>query len=113
VLSFLRFAVSADPPGPAPPDAAAGPTVLACIVNFSGRPHSSYRVGLPKPGRWAEVVNTDAYAYGGSGVGNMGVIEAVPEPWHGQPASAVLTLPPLGVLWLTPQDQPAAGSPQD
>jgi 1,4-alpha-glucan branching enzyme len=28
----------------------------------------------------------------------------VPEPWHGQPASAVLTLPPLGVLWLTPQD---------
>src|SRR5262249_60158656 len=77
---------------------------LACIVNFSGRPHGDYRVGLPMPGRWAEVINTDAFAYGGSGVGNLGVIEAVPEPWHGQPASAVLTLPPLRVLWLTPPD---------
>jgi 1,4-alpha-glucan branching enzyme len=104
VLSFLRLAVSADAGGPARPDGAAGPAVLACIVNFSGRPHGDYRVGLPMPGRWAEVINTDAFAYGGSGVGNLGMIEAVPEPWHGQPASAVLTLPPLGVLWLTPQD---------
>jgi len=104
VLSFLRFGVSADASGPAGPDGPTGPTVLACIVNFSGRPHGDYRVGLPTPGRWAEVINTDAFAYGGSGVGNLGVIEAVTEPWHGQPASAVLTLPPLGVLWLTPQD---------
>ncbi len=119
VLSFLRHAVSPDAASPAPadgtawrrptgrprtPDGTAGTGVLACIVNFSGRPHGSYRVGLPMPGRWAEVINTDAFAYGGSGVGNLGMIEAVPEPWHGQPASAVLTLPPLGVLWLTPQD---------
>jgi 1,4-alpha-glucan branching enzyme len=107
VLSFLRHAVSADAASPARPDGADGadgPAVLACIVNFSGRPHGSYRVGLPMPGRWAEVINTDAFAYGGSGVGNLGAIEAVPEPWHGQPASAVLTLPPLGVLWLAPQD---------
>ena len=104
VLSFLRHAVSADAASPAQPDRADGPAVLACIVNFSGQPHSSYQVGLPMPGRWAEVINTDAFVYGGSGVGNLGAIEAVPEPWHGQPASAILTLPPLGVLWLTPQD---------
>jgi 1,4-alpha-glucan branching enzyme len=112
VLSFLRLAVAQDPESPAAPagpGASTRPAVLACIVNFSGRPHGSYRVGLPMPGRWAEVINTDAFAYGGSGVGNLGVVEAVPEPWHGQPASAVLTLPPLGVLWLTPQDEPAQG----
>jgi 1,4-alpha-glucan branching enzyme len=104
VLSFLRLAVSEDAGSPARSDGTAGPAVLACIVNFSGQPHGDYRVGLPMPGRWAEVINTDAFAYGGSGVGNLGVIEAVPEPWHGQPASAVLTLPPLGALWLAPQD---------
>jgi 1,4-alpha-glucan branching enzyme len=50
------------------------------------------------------VINTDAADYGGSGVGNLGVVEAVNEPWHGQPASASLNLPPLGVLWLAPED---------
>jgi len=108
VLSFLRHAEGTDPAGTSQPGAAAGAAVLACIVNFSGRPHLSYRVGLPMPGRWGEVINTDAFSYGGSGVGNLGAIEAVDEPWHGQPASAVVTLPPLGVLWLTPQDAPAS-----
>jgi 1,4-alpha-glucan branching enzyme len=89
------------PDGPARP---ATPGVLACIVNFSGGPHQRYQVGLPRAGRWREVVNTDAFVYGGSGVGNLGSIEAVPEPWHGQPASAVLALPPLGALWLVPED---------
>jgi len=46
------------------------------------------------------VINTDADVYGGSGVGNLGAVEAVAEPWHGRPASATLTLPPLAVLWL-------------
>jgi 1,4-alpha-glucan branching enzyme len=107
VLSFLRHAEGTDPANTSQPGAAAGAAVLACIVNFSCRPHVSYRVGLPMPGRWGEVLNTDAFSYGGSGVGNLGAIEAVDEPWHGQPASAVVTLPPLGVLWLTPQDAPA------
>ncbi len=80
----------------------AGSRALACIANFSGDPHLRYQVGLPCAGRWREVVNTDAHEYGGSGVGNMGLIEAAEEPWHGQPASAVLSLPPLGVLWLAP-----------
>jgi 1,4-alpha-glucan branching enzyme len=100
VLSFLRLA------GPGPQDDSGDPgipQVIACVANFSGGPHTEYRLGLPHAGRWRELVNTDAADYGGSGVGNLGVIEAVPEPWHGQPASAVLTLPPLAVLWLAPE----------
>jgi 1,4-alpha-glucan branching enzyme len=77
--------------------------VIACIANFSALPHLEYKVGLPRAGRWQEVLNTDAAIYGGSGVGNLGSIEAVAEPWHGKPASATITLPPLGVLWLTPE----------
>jgi 1,4-alpha-glucan branching enzyme len=91
VLSFLRFSGSG-----------AG-DVVACIANFSALPHLDYRIGLPAAGRWREVLNTDAENYGGSGVGNQGFVEAVPEPWHGRPASARLTLPPLGVLWLAPE----------
>jgi 1,4-alpha-glucan branching enzyme len=75
---------------------------LACVANFSGQPHHDYRVGLPLPGTWREVINTDAEIYGGSGVGNLGSVEAVAEPWHGLPASALLQLPPSGVLWLQP-----------
>jgi 1,4-alpha-glucan branching enzyme len=88
VLSFLRFSGDGG--------------VLACVANFAGHPHNRYRVGLPQPGRWQELVNTDGYDYGGSGVGNLGAVEATAAPWHGQPASATLRLPPLGVLWLAP-----------
>ncbi len=77
--------------------------VVACIANFSAVPHLGYRVGLPVAGRWREVINTDAIVYGGSGSGNLGGIEAEAEPWHGLPASASITVPPLGVLWLTPE----------
>jgi 1,4-alpha-glucan branching enzyme len=98
VLSFLRHGVDAD----------GKPTVLACIANFSGSPKRDYRVGLPFPGRWREVLNTDAQIYGGSGVGNLGAVEAERTMWHGRPASAVLQLPPAGVLWLVPE--PGAGA---
>ena len=98
VLSFLRHGVDAD----------GKPTVLACIANFSGSPKPDYRVGLPFAGRWREVLNTDAQIYGGSGVGNLGAVEAERSMWHGRPASAVLQLPPAGVLWLVPE--PGAGA---
>jgi 1,4-alpha-glucan branching enzyme len=75
-------------------------SAMACIANFSAVPHENYRVGLPRPGRWAEVLNTDAEHYGGSGVGNLGGVDAQSQEWHGQPASATLRLPPLGTLWL-------------
>ncbi|WP_211269300.1 alpha amylase C-terminal domain-containing protein, partial [Saccharothrix syringae] len=90
VLSFLRIGEDG--------------SVLACVANFAGMPHHDYRVGLPRAGRWREVVNTDSESYGGSGVGNLGVVEAEEKPWHGRPASAVLQLPPSGVLWLVPEE---------
>jgi 1,4-alpha-glucan branching enzyme len=105
-LSFLRMSDPQDPAADGEADGGAGqdqPGVIACIANFSALPHLEYKVGLPQAGRWQEVLNTDAVIYGGSGVGNLGSIEAVPEPWHGKPASATITLPPLGVLWLTPE----------
>jgi 1,4-alpha-glucan branching enzyme len=73
---------------------------LACIVNFGGTPVGPYRVGLPAAGEWVEVLNTDATTFGGSGVGNLGRVSATAQQWHGMPASAELTLPPLGVLYL-------------
>ena len=86
VLSFLRHGTDG--------------SVVACVVNFAGVPHEGYRLGLPRPGRWAEMVNTDAENYGGSGVGNLGAVTALDQSWHGQPCSAVLRIPPLGALLL-------------
>jgi 1,4-alpha-glucan branching enzyme len=98
VISFLRFA----------PDEA----TVACVINFSGEPHHDYRVGLPSPGRWRELLNSDAAEYGGSGVGNFGEVQATAEPCHGRPASVSLSLPPLGVLWLVhDQTDPLAELP--
>ncbi|MDQ3664446.1 MAG: alpha amylase C-terminal domain-containing protein, partial [Actinomycetota bacterium] len=77
---------------------------LVCVANFSGGPHENYQVGLPHAGRWREALNTDAESYGGSGVGNLGEVVAEPTPRHGRPASAVLRLPPSGVLWLVPDN---------
>ncbi|RZU64798.1 1,4-alpha-glucan branching enzyme [Microterricola gilva] len=74
--------------------------VLACIVNFAGTPHNDYRIGLPFAGRWRELLNTDAAEYGGSGVGNLGGVDATDTPWAGRAASATVTLPPLGGIWL-------------
>src|SRR5689334_4932967 len=71
VLSFLRYGR---------PDEDGERQVLACVANFAGNPHLGYRVGLPLPGRWREVLNTDAEGYGGSGVGNWGGVEAVETP---------------------------------
>jgi 1,4-alpha-glucan branching enzyme len=77
--------------------------VLVAACNFSPVPRHNYRMGLPRGGRWREAVNTDAGVYGGSGVGNLGGVDAENVPWHGQPFSAELQLPPLGVVWLVPE----------
>ena len=93
MLSFLRYGADG--------------SALACVANFSGAPHEDYRLGLPYPGSWGEVLNTDAYDYAGSGVGNLGAVEAVDEPRHGLPYSARLRVPPLGALWLRQVPVPA------
>jgi 1,4-alpha-glucan branching enzyme len=99
VFSFLRYGASGAG-GNGQPGESAEAQVLACVANFAGGPHHEYRVGLPRPGFWREVVNSDAEGYGGSGVGNLGGVQAVAEPWHGQPYSATLSAPPLGTVWL-------------
>jgi 1,4-alpha-glucan branching enzyme len=78
--------------------------VLITAMNLAPVVRGPYRIGLPRAGRWKELINTDAEQYGGSGVGNMGSVEAEPIPWHGQPFSAEVMLPPLAALWLVPDE---------
>jgi 1,4-alpha-glucan branching enzyme len=89
VISFLRYDAHGHPG-------------IACVANFSPVVHRDFRVGLPLAGRWRELINSDADVYGGGNVRNWDGTDAVPETWHGLPFSASLTLPPLAVLWLTP-----------
>lgn len=77
---------------------------VAVVVNFAGVPHEGYRLGLPSGGTWLEVLNTDAEIYGGSGVGNLGQVEAEPVPHYSRPFSVQLRVPPLGVLYLLHTD---------
>jgi 1,4-alpha-glucan branching enzyme len=78
--------------------------VLVFVANLSPVPRPGYRPGLPRACRWREALNTDSKFYGGSDVGNLGGLAPEPVPWHGQPVSAEVTLPPLGALWLVPDD---------
>jgi len=89
-LAFARFGAD-------------GERALVCVCNLSPVPRYGYRLGLPRSGRWWEALNTDSEFFGGSGVGNLGAVEADATPWHEQPFSAEVTLPPLGVVWLVPE----------
>jgi 1,4-alpha-glucan branching enzyme len=87
VLSFLRR-----------PRGGGAPVLAVC--NFTPVPRANYVVGVPCGGTWRELANSDAPAYGGSGVGNLGSVEAVPAAAHGRSHSLVLTLPPLAMILL-------------
>jgi 1,4-alpha-glucan branching enzyme len=84
---------------------------LVCVANFAAVPHDGYRLGLPAPGVWEEVVNTDADVYSGSGVGNLGSVTAVAGEHAGWPAYADLRVPPLGTLWLRRRPEAVAPAP--
>jgi 1,4-alpha-glucan branching enzyme len=84
VLSFIRS------------DRESGGCVLV-VLNLTPTLHRNYRVGLPRPGRWVELLNSDAMLYGGGNQGNAGVVVAAPVSCHGQPQSAEFVLPPLSV----------------
>ena len=88
VLSFIRSSPE-------------GQNVLG-VFNFTPVPRSEYRLGVPEPGFWREVLNSDADAYGGSGWGNQGGVQAEEVPWHGRPYSVKVAVPPLGAVFLTP-----------
>jgi 1,4-alpha-glucan branching enzyme len=85
VLSFLRCR----------PD---GTDPILVVLNLTPVLRTNYRVGLPLPGRWEEIFNSDSQAYAGSNQGNLGGVDAEPTPHHGFPFSAPFTLPPLSVV---------------
>ncbi|MDQ3280606.1 MAG: 1,4-alpha-glucan branching protein GlgB [Acidobacteriota bacterium] len=74
--------------------------VVVVALNFTPMPRHNYQIGVPRPGHWREVLNSDAPLYGGSGQGNMGGVDAAPIPLHGRRWSATITLPPLGAVFL-------------
>ena len=81
--------------------------MIACITNFSSESRQDYRVGLPAEGAWQEIMNTDADVYDGTGsIGNLGEVIAHPVPSNGFEASASVTIPPLGAVWLLHQAAP-------
>jgi len=71
---------------------------LLFVCNFTPIPRHRYDVGVPAPGFYRELLNTDAQVYGGSNVGNSGGVHAELAPHHGQPHHLVLTLPPLATV---------------
>jgi 1,4-alpha-glucan branching enzyme len=79
-----------------------GDAPVLVVCNFTPVPRENYRIGAPRGGRWVERINTDSKDYGGSGMGNMGAIEADDIACHGRRHSLNLTLPPLGALILEP-----------
>ena len=80
VLAWLRVAPGAPP--------------VAVVDNLMAAPRPGDRIGPSHPGRWRDVLSTDATSYGGSGLGNRGKIWAQAEPPHGLPASATILAPP-------------------
>jgi 1,4-alpha-glucan branching enzyme len=89
LLAFLRYASDGTP--------------LLFVGNFTPEAWSNVRVPVPSGGYWREVLNSDASVYGGSGVGNLGGVEAQPAPLHDHLWSVTLTVPPLAALFLAPE----------
>ncbi|MBI2950786.1 1,4-alpha-glucan branching protein GlgB [bacterium] len=87
VVSFLRRAKD-------------GRDFVVFVCNFTPVPRLDYRVGVPAPGFYRELINSDAEVYGGGNVGNWGEVQAEAIPWHGRDYSVRLAVPPLAVLIL-------------
>ena len=87
VFAYLRMSGGNSPP------------VLA-VSNFTPVPRNGYRLGVPDAGKWRALLNTDAACYGGSDFASGCDVTAEPAPWHNQPASLALNLPPLATLVL-------------
>ncbi len=90
VLTFLRRARSHD-----------APLIFAC--NFTPVPRENYRIGVPTPGTYRELINSDSERYGGSNMGNLGTVQTDPIASHGHPHSLQITLPPLAAVMFKPE----------
>ena len=89
-----------------------GRTLIAAF-NFTPVPRGNYRIGVPAEGTYREVLNSDAATYGGGGIGNFGEVETHPVPFHGHQHSVVVTLPPLGALFIEAKtDETLAPTPE-
>ncbi len=98
VFSFLRFDGEAE--------------MIACLINFSSEPRYDYRIGLPARGTWKEIFNSDASQYDGTGeIGNLGQVVARAVPSDGFPATANVTIPPMGAVWLRYDPEAPTGDP--
>ena len=86
VFAFARFGADRSRP-------------LVVVTNFTPVPRNAYRLGLPRAGRWREILNSDAAIYGGSGMGNLGAIHARAKAFRDFPACAEILLPPLSTLF--------------
>ncbi len=89
-ISFIRRAKNPD-------------DFILVVANFTPVLRTGYRVGVPAPGFYRELLNSDSAAYGGSNMGNAGGLPADDIEWQGQPQSVLLTLPPLAVVYLKPE----------
>jgi 1,4-alpha-glucan branching enzyme len=74
---------------------------VVVICNMTPEPRQALRVAMPEAGTWHEILNSDAVFYGGSGVGNLGRVQATAHAVGGWPASALVTVPPLGTVMLS------------
>jgi len=88
VISWLRYAEDG--------------SFVAIVLNLTPVPRLGYRIGVPAAGEYRELLNSDSRHYGGSDLGNEGLLAAVAETWMGRPASLTLTLPPLAGIVLAP-----------
>ncbi len=90
ILSFIRLGEPSDAP-------------IVAAFNFTPQPRHNLRLGVPRDGRYAELINTDAKEFSGSGQGNLGGVTSAPIPSHSKPFSVNITLPPLGAVFLSHQ----------
>ncbi len=86
MIAFMRIAPSS------------GRTIV-CVCNFSAARRSGFRLGVPRPGWYREVMNTDSAAYGGGNIGNLGGVASQPVPHHRFNHSILIELPPLTTIW--------------
>ena len=77
---------------------------IIAISNFTPVPRYHYRIGVGRPGRYHEVLNTDAHYYHGSNVGNVGHVYTDPHPSHQREHSISVIIPPLATIYLRRED---------
>jgi len=86
VLSFMRKSKG-------------GQEVVVAVFNFTPMPRHNYRVGVPRPGHWREIFNSDSQQYGGADFGNLGGMDTQDIAWHGKQHSLNVIVPPLGAIF--------------